>query len=254
MNITVEGGSSVRLLTAGKYCDQDIIVTATGSGGGGGGGDDIIAAIMNGTVTEIVNADATTVRERFFQNCTNLVKVKLPSVTTFAEYAFSGCSALSDFQMPSGLISIGTNAFNGCSALKVTELPNTVAYLNTYAFNKCTSLETIVIPPGITTLNSYVFGGCTGLRFVDLKGATRLSANAFNGCSNLSRIVLRYNKVCTLNSSSVLTGTPFASGGSGGVVYVPSSLIESYQKATNWSTLYAAGTCNFVAIEGSEYE
>ena len=29
-NITVEGGSSVRLPTAGKYCDRDIIVTATG--------------------------------------------------------------------------------------------------------------------------------------------------------------------------------------------------------------------------------
>ena len=34
-NITVEGGSSVRLKTAGKYCDRDIIVTATGGGAGG---------------------------------------------------------------------------------------------------------------------------------------------------------------------------------------------------------------------------
>ena len=31
-NITVEGGSSVRLPTAGKYCDRDIVVTATGGG------------------------------------------------------------------------------------------------------------------------------------------------------------------------------------------------------------------------------
>lgn len=29
-NITVEGGTSVRLTTAGKYCDRDIIVTAEG--------------------------------------------------------------------------------------------------------------------------------------------------------------------------------------------------------------------------------
>jgi hypothetical protein len=33
-NITVDGGSSVRLLTAGKYCDRDIVITATGGGGG----------------------------------------------------------------------------------------------------------------------------------------------------------------------------------------------------------------------------
>ena len=29
-NITIEGGTSVRLPTAGKYCDQDIIITAEG--------------------------------------------------------------------------------------------------------------------------------------------------------------------------------------------------------------------------------
>ena len=29
-NITVEGGSSVKLPTAGKYCDRDILITSTG--------------------------------------------------------------------------------------------------------------------------------------------------------------------------------------------------------------------------------
>lgn len=33
-NIIVEGGKSVRLPTAGKYCDRDIVVTAQGGGGG----------------------------------------------------------------------------------------------------------------------------------------------------------------------------------------------------------------------------
>lgn len=31
--INVQGGESVRLLTAGKYCDRDIVVTAVGGGG-----------------------------------------------------------------------------------------------------------------------------------------------------------------------------------------------------------------------------
>ena len=34
IEITVEGGSSTRLLTAGKYCDRNILVTSTGGGGG----------------------------------------------------------------------------------------------------------------------------------------------------------------------------------------------------------------------------
>ena len=29
-NITVDGGTSKRLLTAGKYCDRDIVITAEG--------------------------------------------------------------------------------------------------------------------------------------------------------------------------------------------------------------------------------
>ena len=35
-NIEVAGGSSVRLPTAGKYCDRDIVITATGSASGSG--------------------------------------------------------------------------------------------------------------------------------------------------------------------------------------------------------------------------
>lgn len=34
LNINVEGGSSTKLLTAGKYCPDDIIITASGGGGG----------------------------------------------------------------------------------------------------------------------------------------------------------------------------------------------------------------------------
>lgn len=56
-NITVEGGSSVRLPTAGKYCDRDIVITAKG-GGGGSGSDDLPAGYrrvdyiqFNGTQT-----------------------------------------------------------------------------------------------------------------------------------------------------------------------------------------------------------
>ena len=70
----------------------------------------------------------------------------------------------------------------------------------------------------------------------------------------MTTLVLRNDTVVTLANINAFQGTPFASGGTGGTVYVPAALIESYQTATNWSTLYASGTCNFAAIEGSEYE
>lgn len=57
-NIEVQGGSSVRLPTAGKYCEKDIIVTASG----GGGTDEIenlidksgVLGTFEGTATEKV--------------------------------------------------------------------------------------------------------------------------------------------------------------------------------------------------------
>ena len=82
----------------------------------------------------------------------------------------------------------------------------------------------------------------------------KIEGSVFGYCKNLTTLVLKSETVCTLSNINAFNNTPFASGKTGGTVYVPQALIESYQTATNWSTLYAAGTCNFVAIEGSEYE
>lgn len=51
-NITVEGGSSVRLPTAGKYCDRDIVITAKG---GSGGGQVYVDAVVEVKVGETIS-------------------------------------------------------------------------------------------------------------------------------------------------------------------------------------------------------
>lgn len=83
-----------------------------------------------------------------------------------------------------------------------------------------------------------------------------IKANAFANCYKLQTLVLRKTaSICTLANVSAFKNTPMNGYNSlTGTVYVPSALIATYQTATNWSTLYNAGTVNFVAIEGSEYE
>ena len=55
-NIEVQGGSSVRLPTAGKYCDRDIVITATGDGSGGGSSATTISGInLHDATTDIPN-------------------------------------------------------------------------------------------------------------------------------------------------------------------------------------------------------
>ena len=128
------------------------------------------------------------------------------------------------------ITSIGYNAFRECSALTSVNVPN------------------------VTTIDMYAFRKCSNLTSVDLSRTTSFIAQAFNDCTKFNTLVLRSTTICTIAATSVFSLTPFNTSGQGGTVYVPQALIEEYQNATNWSTLYAKGTCNFVAIEGSEYE
>ena len=130
-------------------------------------------------------------------------------------------------------------------------------------FANC-AIETAIFPQAVQINSSGMFQNCTKLRKVVFpkkergSGVDKLTQSigqkAFSGCSALTEIVIGFKDlIASLISVNTFDGTPFASGGTGGTVYVPEALIPEYQQATNWSILYAAGTCNFVAIEGSEY-
>jgi hypothetical protein len=133
------------------------------------------------------------------------------------------------------------------------DLPNVYKILgDTFAFSY--KLSRINLPSLTFFSGRRHFQACSSLEFIKLPKITALENDSFSRCTNLKTIVLPQTKIVTLSSTGVFSQTPYASGGTGGTVYVPSALIAEYQQATNWSTLYAAGTCNFVAIEGSEYE
>lgn len=127
-------------------------------------------------------------------------------------------------------------------------------------FASCTNLTTVppLVTKGVATNNSEnAFTDCENLKKIDLT-EVNIGTGMFYNCKKLKTLVLRRITYAfaplSLYSTNAFYGTPFAAGGTGGTVYVPQSAIERYQSETNWSSLYAAGTCNFVAIEGSEYE
>jgi hypothetical protein len=151
-----------------------------------------------------------------------------------------------------GGTTIGNNVFSDCIKLTSVDLPN-VTSIGGGTFMRCSSLTSITLPK-VKTLNGNMFVDCSSLTSLDLASATSIGFSAFLRCSKLATIILRSPTVCELSNTNAFTSTPFNADGSGGTVYVPKTLIESYQTAAKWSTLYAAGTCNFVAIEGSAYE
>lgn len=210
-NIEVQGGSSVRLPTAGKYCDRDIVVTATG----GGGSDTQFKDFCEGALTEIYDESITKLRTSAFRDATQLKSVRLPNVT-----------------------SIGGNAFRDCSNLEVIDLPQATGFTGTYTFSGCGKLTQVNVT-GFTALSNYAFQNCSSLARIELGNLGSIGAGAFSGCSSLKTVIIR--KVGTsatpLPVTNAFTNTPIAN--ETGHIYVPASAVDAFKTAKNWST-YAA--------------
>ena len=202
-NITIEGGTSVRLLTAGKYCDQDIVVTATG-GSGGGGGANQLDELISGTITSI-NSNVDSIDQYACANKFNITSVNVPNATSIGNYAFQYCKALTSVNAPNATT------------------------VGQYSFRSCTSLKSIKLP-SLTTISSSCFYTCTALEKVDLGAPKTIDSQVFYGCSTLATLIVRKTgSITTISSNSLPSG--FA-----GNIYVPAELLDSYKTANRWST------------------
>lgn len=121
-------------------------------------------------------------------------------------------------------------------------------------FDGCGNLQSAVLPK-IPSVTLAMFDGCAGLASADFGAAcNRIEAAAFRNNRALNVLVLRGDTIVALANVNAFAGSPFANGGSGGTIYVPSALISAYQAATNWATVHGYGTITWAAIEGSIYE
>ena len=77
---------------------------------------------------------------------------------------------------------------------------------------------------------------------------------SFVNTATLNTFIIRANTVTPLGSINNFDGTCFASGKTGGTLYVPQALIADYQAATNWSTILGYANNQILPIEGSIYE
>lgn len=141
-----------------------------------------------------------------------------------------------------------------CPDLTEVDLPNANSSTSSYAFAGCPSLVKVLLPSLTAFTNAtYVFQNDTSLELVDLGSLNQFVNNLFNGCTSLKKLILRRNSVCSLGWWSAAVLGNLYNNPSQCEVYVPNSLISSYQSASNWSSFYAAGG-TFKAIEGSIYE
>lgn len=211
-NIEVEGGKSVRLPTAGKYCDRDIVVTATG------GGDDLAKQLIERTITNISD-DSTEI---------------------IGAYAFAGCEALTEVSF-TNCTEVGASAFYLDRGLVQADFPKLLKTTQT-VFGACSALKDVNLPV-TNQLRSSTFHACSSLEKIDLPKVTIINSNVFFKCSILTALILRSNTVVALSATNSFNETPIENGT--GYIYVPAALVDSYKADTNWSVF----TNQFRAIE-----
>ena len=169
-----------------------------------------------------------------FNTCYSLPFLVVPnSVTTIEYYGFINCQSLKSISLPNTITSIDSGAYYGCQMLDFISIPTSVKNIYPYAFSYCGALTSLTIPEGVTLIDSYAFNDCYSLASVYFpKSLTQIGSEAFSNCCAVKIYDFsKHTKVPTLSAASAFNGIA-----SDCEIRVPSSLLNSWKSATNWSS------------------
>lgn len=251
--LTPQTASSV---TSNGTVDTTLISSLTVDVSGGGGGTEAEDGIIMGTISGAYeNSRVTKIGSYTFYYCTSLTTASFPACTTMDANAFYSCTSLSAISFPV-CKTIGIYAFTSCIKLTAASFPACTS-IGASAFYNCTSLTTVSFPactfiansafiytkltaasfPACTTIGSGAFYSCFSLTTASFPACTTIRNSAFRSCTRLISLYLMGSSVATLGTSA-FASTPIggysATAGQYGSVFVPQSLLASYQAATNW--------------------
>ena len=148
-------------------------------------------------------------------------------VISIGDYAFDGCSQITDIILPEGITTIQTYAFENCANLKSIRIPKSVISIDRDAFSNCPKLSGIwvsagnknycsdtsgvlysadmtillrapmaladpyTIPASVQNIGDRAFSGCVNLLDIIIpSGITNLDWYAFSNCTQLESITL----------------------------------------------------------------
>lgn len=106
-------------------------------------GLDILGQILSNQITSLENSTVTQIPAGTFADCTNLISISLPNVTTMYDNVFSGCTNLVSVNLPKCEYIHSTPESGSSYYYYEVPLPRGE---NALTFENCTSLETLSLP------------------------------------------------------------------------------------------------------------
>lgn len=145
----------------------------------------------------------TGLHEMSFEDCTNFVRVLLPSgLDSISSGAFRN-TAIRRFVCPDSVKTIGDSAFNGCKSLEFVTFPDDNLYIGKGAFRDCISLESVTLPKCRNRyLEDEVFANCSSLKSVTIPDGSNLGIGkgAFRNCISLESVT--WSEIVSINYES----------------------------------------------------
>lgn len=153
----------------------------------------------DGIGTIYFDDDVTKIGEYAFYGCTGISDIVIPSTVDSIEYAFTYCSALTGVVIPASVSYVTAGAFDGCMALESirVEEGNAVydsrkdcnAIIETETDMLIVGCQSTIIPVSVTGIGESAFDGRSGLTSVAFPAyVTYIGAWAFNNCVDLEEI------------------------------------------------------------------
>ena len=165
-------------------------------------GEEAFTDYGNVTSVSIPNT-VTGIGDRAFESCSGLTAITIPgSVTHIGCEAFSGCGNLSTVTLSEGLTRIEDEAFFHCGLTSLV-IPDSVREIGGFAFCGCSGLTAVTLPDSIITIGEQAFYDCSALREIKLpKLLTRIECGLFLHCNSLKTVTIQDNSVTEIEKSA----------------------------------------------------
>lgn len=134
-----------------------------------------------------ISEGITSIGRSAFGGCPSLTRASIPaSAAVIGDWAFRGCSSLSNVTIGKGVQKIGYAAFRQCDALQAISIPDSVTEIGDWAFSNCPALTRVVLSAGLSVIGNSVFYEDAALTTVTIPTTVKtIGDHAFRGCKAL---------------------------------------------------------------------